>query len=132
MYSWTIGFAVGRALYGDAELSWGKSPRSDSIRGIRQKGARRRGQCVRHGHSGRCGQSGIDLTHRQVSRSAAKSSETKQQASLISFMMCVSSIMFHWRYETVSLRWLVSSFPPTSILGPHAQSAQTCRGIKLR
>ena len=81
---------------------------------------------VRQAYSGGCGESVLRQTHRHVSRSAAKSSETKQQASLISFMMCVSSIMFHWRYDTVSFKWLVSNFPPTSILPPHVVSACTC------
>lgn len=51
-----------------------------------------------------------------MSRSSVNWVETKQHASLTSFMMYVSSIMFHCRNETSSFRWFVRSFPPTSML----------------
>lgn len=52
----------------------------------------------------------------QISRSRLKSWERKQHFSFTSLTMKVSSIIFHWRYDTNSFRWFVKSFPPTSTL----------------
>lgn len=51
-----------------------------------------------------------------ISTSPPKSALTKHASSLIFSTMHVSSSMSHWRNEICSLRWLVRSLPPMSIL----------------